>query len=75
MDEGGVGALEPMEGRRLDQFLFQRVCVKKLNLHEASPYQQVVALSDPKFEADLLPPWERGGGGRGGGGGQQQQQQ
>ena len=59
MDADGVSPLAPMEGRALDQLLFQRYCLKKLGLHGLSPYAQVVALSDEAHAQALVPPWEK----------------
>mmetsp|Transcript_27259 Transcript_27259/g.60929 ORF Transcript_27259/g.60929 Transcript_27259/m.60929 type:complete len:439 (-) Transcript_27259:280-1596(-) len=65
MARGGVGLLEPLEGRRLDNFLFQRACLVGLGLGGLDPQAQFDALTqaaqagDPRITQALIPPWKK----------------
>jgi len=55
-----------MEGRRLDNFVFQRTCLETLGIVHLNPKAQMDDLTrglekdrDPKYHSAVVPPWEK----------------
>ena len=64
IERSGVGPLEPITGRALDNFIFQRTCLETLKLSGLNPKQQYEMLlanaeSDPAYRDALTPPWSK----------------